>query len=287
MAAEEKISAEKPRAPPSAYFLFLQKEHASIRQQLAQESGRDRIPLAEVQKAVSERWKSLSSAEREAYNEEARLRKQEHQQQVLRRDKEIRERATGDQKNPSYKRSLPDAADLFPQARVNKIVKLDTSRARVTAVAARTMNLAMVLALRRFAVLADSCRSGRSTLMQEDVFSMIRQGGADLAILQGVLYALDTDDSSDDDGLMDLASGTDDSFYNSTSADTVADHQTENKKRRLPNVLNDDGAYRVENVKSTRPTNRKRVLPMKGRKKPSGSKGLQCADISSFFSRTR
>ncbi|KEP59951.1 UNVERIFIED_CONTAM: HMG (high mobility group) box domain-containing protein [Hammondia hammondi] len=291
MASEETYSAKRPRAAPSAYFLFAKKEQATIRQQLVNESGRERIPLGEVQKALSEKWRNMSSAEREAYYEEARQKKQEYQQQAL-WHKEAQERET---EHPTvsggHRRCLPDAGDLFPQARVNKIVKLDPTLGRVTAVAARTMNLAMVLALRRFAALADSYRSGRSTLMQEDVFSMIRQGGAEMAILQGVSYALDTDGSSDDDGHVELSSRADDTFNNSASAETIgdtsSDHPIWNKKRNQPPALNDDSAYRLENARATRPNIGKSVVSMKGRKKPSGSKGMQCADISSFFSRTR
>ncbi|KFG47323.1 HMG (high mobility group) box domain-containing protein [Toxoplasma gondii RUB] len=292
MASEETYSAKRSRAAPSAYFLFAKKEQATIRQQLANESGRERIPLGEVQKALSEKWRNISSAEREAYYEEARQKKQEYQQEALWHDKEAQERET---KHPTvsggHKRCLPDAGDLFPQARVNKIVKLDPTLARVTAVAARTMNLAMVLALRRFAALADSYRSGRSTLMQEDVFSMIRQGGAEMSIFQGVSYALDTDGSSDDDGHVELSSRADDTFNNSASAETIggtsSDHPTWNKKRNKPPTLNGDSAYRLEHARATRPNIGKSVVPMKGRKKPSGSKGMQCADISSFFSCTR
>ncbi|PHJ16478.1 hmg (high mobility group) box domain-containing protein, partial [Cystoisospora suis] len=277
---------EKPRAPPSAYVLFARREQAAVRQQLAAGTGRDRVRVAEFHKALSGKWNRLAAEELQAYKDEAQLLRKKYEQEMTLwgearltcHDAEGESVVDPRVSAVNHKRSSWVADELFPQARVNKIIRLDPSLARVTAAAARTMNLAAVLALRHFAGQVDMSRTSRGTLTKDDVASVFRRAGPEMKIFRNILYVLEDGEGGEhlgdeiDDGLQTTR------FEAGTEPGGVNSGRLEQQHAHSPYC-----GYRGHLPRGMRSRKLPQCRPRQAGKKAAQA-SMQCADISSFFS---
>ncbi|XP_074575774.1 HMG1/2-like protein [Curcuma longa] len=67
----------KPKRPPSAFFVFLEEFRKEFQQQ-----NPDNKKVAVVSKACGDKWKSMSESEKAPYVEKAAKRKEEYQKQI-------------------------------------------------------------------------------------------------------------------------------------------------------------------------------------------------------------
>lgn len=153
---------------------------------------------------------------------------------------------------------------IFPPIRFQRLIRPNISTYKVSNEALITMNKATVLFLKLLTKCSDNCRrnrrSGRATLIIDDIVAAIRRGGEQLKFLQNCINIIDVDEGE--------------TFLEEQQNETINE---EHGHEECDIAIVED--FKVDN------TIKHKKMSTQVIKKKQATKNLKFADITMFFKR--
>jgi DNA-directed RNA polymerase I subunit RPA43 len=129
-----------PRAA-TAYFLFAEEHRAAVRQELLDAAGEgQKVGVADVGKAMGDKWRGLSDEEKERYKQLAQQKTGELRAQAAAEGDEQGEQ--GDDAQQQQQQQQHGGSTSLPLGTVKKIMMMDKEVSRASADCVRTIALA-------------------------------------------------------------------------------------------------------------------------------------------------
>ncbi|CRG93949.1 high mobility group protein B4, putative [Plasmodium gallinaceum] len=179
------MDRKKPKVPPSSYLIFCNYERDNVKNILLEKSNKATIKITDIQKELSNKWKSLSEEERNKYEEQAQILKSKYNEELL--------EWQNLQKNDMSGVTNMQNFTKFPIMKIQKIMHLNNNVKKINNEAINIFQKAVIMFLIELVNKTIEYKNEKNSsryITTLDIISCIKREGIKYKFLEDCLYLL-------------------------------------------------------------------------------------------------